>query len=217
MTGASLLAWLASLPPDERDRALDERLGIGPPAPCDAPPGEHLVGYHASGVAPVVRALLEIPVISDDVLVDLGSGLGKVVLLASLLTGATARGIELQEPLVHRARDAARRLGVAASFTVGDAREAPVGDGTVFYLYAPFTGPVLAAVLERLQAVARERAIVVCALGIELPRVAWLVPRAVDSFWLSIHDSHVPGVAPRRTPAARPQLPFAEVVAADTR
>jgi len=194
-----MLGWLASLPPSERDAAVEDRLGIGGPAPPDSPPGDHIVGYHASGVAPVVRMLLEVPVAADDVLVDLGSGLGKVALLSHVLTGATARGIELQPALVERARQAASRNGVDVTFTCGDVREAPLDDGTVFFLYLPFTGPVLADVLGRLRTVASRRTIVVCSLGVEVDREApWLARRTIDSFWLTIYDSVVPGVPPRR-------------------
>jgi len=204
---ATLLAWLASLAPSDRDTAVEERLGIPTPPQPPSALGEHLVGYHASGVAPVVRMLLEVPVTSDDVVVDLGAGLGKVVLLTRLLTGATARGIELQSALVDRAREAASRCGVDVSFTLGDARRADLGDGTVFFLYAPFTGPVLAEVLRRLHDVAARRAIVVCALGIDLDREArWLAPRPIDSFWLSVYDSVVPGVAARTTCGRSPAL-----------
>src|SRR3954452_15226385 len=123
MRGAELLSWLSSLPPRTRDAAIEAHLGINAPESCSAPPGEHLIGYHASGVAPIVRALVEVPVTPADVVVDLGAGVGKVVFLANLVAGATARGIELQPELVERARAAARRLGVDVGFTLGDARE----------------------------------------------------------------------------------------------
>jgi SAM-dependent methyltransferase len=200
--GAELLAWLACLPPDERDAAAEERLGISLAA-NSTPPGEHLIGHHASGVAPIVRTLIEVPVLADDVVLDLGSGLGKFVLLARLLTGATVRGVELQPSLVERARCASEALGIEVELIQGDARDAPIDDGNVFFLYAPFTGPVLEAVALRLRAVAQTRAIVVAALGVDLARVApWLVPRQTDSFWLSIYDSAEPGVPPRPRGAA---------------
>ena len=197
MRGADLLAWLSTLAPDARDVAVEGYLGIAAGAEPDAP-GEHLIGYHASGVAPILRALEEVPVTRDDVVVDLGAGLGKVVLLARLLTGARVHGIEIQAALVDRARAAAERLGVEATFSCADARAADLDDGTVFFLYAPFSGPVLARVLGRLHEVAKRRAIVVCALGIDVDRGAsWLVDRTIDSFWLTIYDSVVPGVARR--------------------
>jgi len=199
MRGAELLAWLASVPRERRERAVDDLLGIdGPPPSASQPPGEHLLGYHASGVDPIVQAFTEAAVTKDDVVVDLGSGLGRVVMLAHLLTGAMARGVELQPALVDRARDAAQRLGIDVSFSCADARHADLGDGTVFFFYAPFTGPVLADVLRRLHAVAERRAIVVCALAIDLHRDApWLVARPLDAFWLTIYDSVVQGVPPR--------------------
>jgi SAM-dependent methyltransferase len=199
-SASELLAWLASIPPRQRDGALEERLGIASAADADdtRPPGEHFLGYHPSGVAPIVHALVEAPVTSADVLVDLGSGLGKVVLLAALLTGAKARGVELQPHLVERARQAAARLGVDVRFDVVDARDAELGDGTVFFLYTPCTGPALGAIVDRLRAVAARRAIVVCALGLDLDREGWLARRDVDAFWLAIYDSVLPGLPARR-------------------
>jgi SAM-dependent methyltransferase len=198
MPSGDWLDWIAALPAASRDSAVDARLGIGMPPPSCASPGEHLIGYHASGVSTIVRALLEVPVTADDILVDLGSGLGRVVLLARLLTGATARGIELQPSLVERAREAAARVDADVQFARADVRDADIGDGTVFFLYTPFTGPVLAEVARRLHDVACRRAIVVCALGIDLDRDApWLVRRPIDSFWLTVYDSAVPGVPAR--------------------
>jgi hypothetical protein len=197
MRAADLLAWLASLPPNERDAAVEEHLGIAVPASA-APPDEDLIGYHASGVAPILRVLIEVPVVADDVVVDVGAGLGKVALLARILTGSKARGIELQARLVERACEAAARLGVDVPFTRGDAREADLDDGTVFFLYLPFTGPVLVDVLERLREVGSRRAIVVCSLGLDLERHArWLVRRPTDAFWLTVYDSVAPEVPPR--------------------
>jgi SAM-dependent methyltransferase len=216
--GPDLLARLAALPPAERDAEVERYLGIAEGADSTAP-GAGLIGYHASGVAPIIHALVEVPVGRDDVVVDLGAGLGKVVLLASLLTGARSRGIELQPALVQRARSAAARLGVPVEIAQGDVRDAPLEDGTVFFLYAPFHGPVLRDVFGRLRAVASRRAIVVCALGVDLGREApWLVPRPIDSFWLSIYDSRVEGASPRDLSGERPSVgPEALAVALERR
>ncbi len=177
--------------PDLRawDAAIESWLGIECGADNRAP-GAHLVGYHASAAAPIAQMLREVPVTSSDVLVDLGAGLGKVALLARLWTGARVRGIELQASLVTRARDAAARVGLDVDFVCDDARAAALDDGTVFFMYAPFTGPVLREVLARLENVARTRRITVCTLGIDVDREApWLVRRASDAFWLAIYDS----------------------------
>jgi SAM-dependent methyltransferase len=213
----ALFASLASLPPGARDAALEKRLRIGGAPNHEDPPGPGLIGYHPSGVAPIVRALAEVPVGPDDVFVDLGSGLGKVVILAALLTGAFARGIEVQQPLVARARRTARRLGVDVRFTCADMRDADLRDGTVFYLYAPCGRPALRPVLDRLHAVAQERTIVVCALGIDLDGARWLVNRGVDAFWLSIYESAIPHVAPRERRRTSPLSPQALAVAFERR
>lgn len=215
MAEPRLLPWLASLPARDRDGAVEEYLGIAvPPAPT-APLGEHMLPYQPSGVSPIVRALMEVPVVAADVVVDVGAGLGKVVLLTKLLTGASARGVELDPGFVARARGAAAARAIDVSFTAGDARDASIDDATVFFFYVPFTGPVLAAMLEKIERVASRRAIVVCALGVDL-HATWLVPRPLDAFWLTIYDSVVPGV-PARPP--RERLPVfdraAEAVAFD--
>ena len=218
-SAAELLAWLASFPPRDRDAAIEARLGIVAPSAGAGtrPLGDHLVGYHPSGIAPIVRALAEVPVGPDDVFVDLGSGLGKVVILAALLTGAAARGIELQPGLVAHARRAAARAGACVRFDVGDAREADLGDGSVFFLYLPFTGPALSAVLERLHDVAKRKTIVVCALGVDLDRERWLARRAIDAFWLSVYDSVVEGALPRRPAVPSMLPPIARAVAHESR
>lgn len=185
---------LAALPPGALDAAVDAWLGpLAAPPEAAAPPGEHLIGHHASGAAAIVRALREAPVGPGDTFVDLGAGDGRVALLAHLLTGARAIGVELQPALVAAARAAAARLGVAHAvrFEHADARHAAAIDaGTVFYLYAPFTGPVLDAVLARLAAVAAARRLTVCALGVDLDhRAPWLRRRPLDDFWLAIHDA----------------------------
>jgi SAM-dependent methyltransferase len=213
MDADHLLTWLASLPPESRDAELERHLGIVTP-PDSSSPGENLAGYIPSGVAPILRMLMEAPVVAEDVFIDIGAGLGKAVLLARLLVGATARGVELQPKLVERAREAAEAAGVDVSFRCSDAREAALDDGTVFYFWAPFRGPVLVAVLDRLRAVAARRPIVVCSLKKDFEREApWLEARSVDTGLLTIYDSAEPGVPRRRATGARLAGPAAEDVA----
>jgi SAM-dependent methyltransferase len=205
MNGPELLRWLASIPLPDRDAAVEEHLGIRDAAPWPAP-GEYLVAYQPSGVAAIVRMLIEVPVSADDVVLDLGSGMGKVAILASLLTGATARGVELRPELVERAREAAARARAdRVTFEQGDARQTRIDDGTVFFLYAPFRGPVMVDVLGRLRALAARRPIVVATLGVDVERAApWLVRRPLDAFWLAIYDGAGPEAGP---PVARRRSP----------
>jgi precorrin-6B methylase 2 len=102
----------------------------------------------------------------NDVLIDLGSGLGHVPMLASILTEARAIGIEIDPVLVRCARECAAGLGLMrVSFIEQDAREADLSSGTVFHLYTPFTGGILRAVLDRLRSEGERRVIRVCTLG----------------------------------------------------
>lgn len=195
MRGDELLAWIASLSSIERDREVDAWLGIAeaPPGSAVTAPGEHLVGYHPSGVDSILEAVREVPITARDVVLDLGAGLGKVALLVHLVTGARARGIEIQPLLVEGARRAAaRHSATGVIFEAGDARTCDLDDANVFFMYLPFTGPALGEVLERLRLVSAQRRIVVCALGLDLERhAAWLSRRALasDPFWLAVYDS----------------------------
>jgi hypothetical protein len=94
-------------------------------------------------------------------------------------------------------------------------RDADLDDGTVFYLYLPFTGPVLVDVMARLREVASKRTIVVCTLGMDVDQVApWLIRRTIDSFWLAIYDSRVPGASSRKARERSPLLgPDADTIA----
>ena len=212
LRGADLLGWIAARPPAARDRAVEELLGIAQP-PGDAALGGDLIGYVASGVGAIVRAALEVPVLPDDVVLDLGAGLGKVTMLLELLTGARARGIELQPALAAQARASAAGLGLAATCETADARVAALDGATVAFLYLPFTGPALDAVMARLRAAAERSPLVVCALGLDLARHSWLVPRATGAFWLTTYDTNVPGAPPARRRPPSPLPPLAARIA----
>ncbi len=189
LRGPALLELLLSIPFLDRDAWTDELLGIEPLPPeiPDLPRGS--VPYLPCGVQEILETVRDVPVLPDDVLVDLGSGLGRVLILAHLLTGSCARGIEIQEPLVHSARARCAELALTnISFVQGDAAEAEL-DGSIFFLYAPFNGQMLTRVLGRLEEVALRRPIVVCAVGLEFRGVPWLTPRSTSSVTLSLYDS----------------------------
>jgi hypothetical protein len=206
LRGPELLAWLAEHPPDARDVALERLLGIEKPAETlGAPPGAERMPYMPSAIAPVVRAALDVPITASDVFVDLGAGLGKAVMAVHLLTGARARGVELQPALVAEAGERAAELRLdGVEFVQSDALAADLDDATVVFLYLPFTGAVLEGVLRRLEAVARRRQIAICTLGLDL-RAHWMAERPSDEFWLSIYDTRISGATPRPA-ASLPEL-----------
>lgn len=193
---AALLDALLAVPLRDRDAWVDELLGIEPPPPDipDLPRGA--VPYLPCGVDEIVAMVHELPVRPDDELVDLGSGLGRVAMLVHLLSGARTRGIEIQAPLVDRARARCAALGLAAvSFVHGDAADAEL-DGSIFFLYAPFGGDTLARVVHRLDGVARRRPIAIAAVGLELPDAPWRIARSTSSAALTLYG---PRVRPARS------------------
>lgn len=136
-----------------------------PDSPPPQPPAE-MVFYQPTPARHIFDLLRLTAPGQADVLIDFGSGLGHVALLASICTGARCIGIEREESYVRCARHAAERLHLhRATFVQQDAREAELSVGTVFYLYTPFTGAILADVLSRLQQQSQSRLIRVCTFG----------------------------------------------------
>jgi hypothetical protein len=180
---ASLLAWArVGQPEGDGYDALDELVGgvlrFAPPdAPATALSAE-MVAYQPTPARHAFAMLARIGLDSGDVLVDLGSGLGHVPLLAAICTGAHAIGVELEPAYVACARQVAVELAVPrVEFLQQDARAVDFGGGTVFYLYTPFRGAIMREVLERLRAEAARRDIRICTFGPCTPvvaREAWL-------------------------------------------
>lgn len=94
----------------------------------------------------------------SDVFYDLGSGYGRVVLCAGMLTPANAKGIELVEERVAQAERAKVEFNLGnVVFVRGNVLDQDLTDGTVFYLYAPFHPRTLERVLLQLKDTARIR------------------------------------------------------------
>ena len=135
------------------------------------------------------RVLLDLvdhaPLTPADVFYDLGSGLGQVVLLVHLLTGVRAKGVEIDPAFSAFAQQQAQSLGLTdVAFINSDARTADYSDGTLFFMFTPFLGQLLQAVLSRLQQEAQQRPIRLCTFGSCSPRVAdqpWLRPVTPDA------------------------------------
>lgn len=129
--------------------------------------------------ARVICALVERAQLTPrDRFYDLGSGLGQVPMLVHLLSGAPAWGVELDPALCAYAQSCAAALDLPGVCMLNaDARTVDYAGGTVFFLYTPFTGGVLRAVLGKLQAVAQQRPIRLFSYGpgtAQLACEAWL-------------------------------------------
>lgn len=128
--------------------------------------GSELVPFQPTPVRHTLDMITGSGLSSDDVLIDLGSGLGRVPILANILTGCRAIGVEIQRNLATSATHVASQLCLdRVAFRASDVRTTDLTEGTVFYLFTPFTGTVLDDVLQRLRSAAELRAITLCALG----------------------------------------------------
>ena len=93
--------------------------------------------YIPSTTLAVEEMLRLAAVTADDLVVDLGSGDGRIVIAAARDYGARGLGIDIDPELVTLAGDNARKAGVAdrVAFRHGDALTADIGAATVVTLY----------------------------------------------------------------------------------
>lgn len=190
LRGLALADLIRDVGPRDRDTFVDEMLGFDHiPSDAELPRGG--TPYLPCGVEEILRMVREVPLRPTDTFVDLGSGVGRVAILAHLVSGARAGGIEIQRQLVAVARERAEELRLPdVTFVLGNALEVAL-DASVFFMYSPFNGETLRTFLGRLEAVARTRPIVVCTVDMEL-RVPWLVARRSTSLALTIYDAKFP-------------------------
>jgi SAM-dependent methyltransferase len=188
MSSDALLAMLTHTPLDIRDHLVEEILGIAYP-PLDRAPAEREVNRDFTSSLQEILFVIEHSRLGpDSSFVDLGAGLGKVVLLVALLTGAHSWGLELDSQLVAGARSAARSLGLErAQFLQADIRDAPLPPADAYYLFIPFLGS--AAVAERLAPIAAQRRLVLFSQALDLAAVPWLRATGARSYWLEMYES----------------------------
>jgi len=109
--------------------------------------------YFVGTPQPVVNAMLALARVTDrDVVYDLGSGDGRIVILAAQQYGARGVGIEIQPRLVEMARQTAREGRVAdrVTFIEDDLFEADISQATVVMLWlSPFVNARLEPKLRR--------------------------------------------------------------------
>jgi Histone methylation protein DOT1 len=153
-----------------------------------------MVPYQPTPVRHILHLIAATAPAEDDVFVDLGSGLGHVPLLVSMVTGAQSLGIEVQPAYVASAQECAQNLHLSrVRFIPQDAREADLSIGTVFYLYSPFNGSILTNVLSALRMESTRRPIKICSLGPSTRTIAsetWLKASALpDKGRITVFDT----------------------------
>ncbi len=151
---------------DWRDELVDGVLQLRPPSPAASPLPPDMVAYQPTPARHIFDLLAQARLDAHDVLVDLGSGLGHVPLLAAICSPAATLGVEREARYVACAQAAADALRLSrARFLCRDARAADFSHGTLFYLYTPFRGAVLDTVLDALRREAQRRGLRVAAHG----------------------------------------------------
>jgi hypothetical protein len=177
---------LGARPPYERDPFTERVLAIEESPAEERERERDMVHYLASPVEVVFEVIAQLA--PDDVLYDLGSGLGKVPLLVGWLAGVRAKGVEL-EPAYHRlAAERVEQMGLdRVQMINADAREVDYADGTVFFLFDPFRGEILDAVMKKIRAVAETRPVKVMTNGRATEAIAQIA-------WLERASSHPSGL-----------------------
>jgi hypothetical protein len=149
-----------------------------------------MIGYYPTPAHVILALIAHVQLNANDVFYDLGSGLGRVVLLVGLLTDSRAKGIEFEPAYYAYAQQRAHNLRLSrVTFYNVDARAADYTDGSVFFLYTPFTGCLLQTVLAKLQHEALSRPITLAAYGActrEVMSQRWLQPTGQQTF---AHDT----------------------------
>lgn len=168
---------------DYRDEVVSGVLQLREPGEPRFHPLPEMVFYQPTPVRHILRLLAASEFSQADVFVDLGSGLGHVALLASILTRVRSFGIEVEPAYVAIPQQCTKRLQLdRVTFVCGDARSEDLFNGTVFYLYSPFTGLILTDALNKLKNECAGRQIRICALGPctrTLATLSWLKPITV--------------------------------------
>ena len=127
---------------------------------------DEMIHYESTPVSALLELVDRVPLTCADRFVDIGSGLGQVVLLVHLLTGVEALGLEVMPAFVERARCEAAALAIdGVTFRQGDARTANLCAGTVYFLFSPFRGQMLQTALNRLRREATTRRLTICSFG----------------------------------------------------
>jgi len=183
--GEHKLTW-EDLDADYLDIFINGILGIASPPEETKPLESGMIAYHPTPTRVIFALTAHAHLSAHDVFYDLGSGLGRVALLVGLLTDAQVRGIEFEPAYCAYAQERAHSLNLSrVTFHNVDAREADYTDGTFFFLYTPFTGSILQAVLARLETEARTRPITIATYGActrDVAQQTWLRPVVEQAF-----------------------------------
>jgi SAM-dependent methyltransferase len=128
-------------------------------APVDAPGGGHFADsndYAALDYPLVAMSIAAMDLRPDDVVYEIGCGLGRVLCVMARQRVRKCVGVELSPALAAGARLNLSRVrgrrAAAVQVIAGDAAFVDYGEATAIYMFNPFGQTTMAAVLERIGA-----------------------------------------------------------------
>jgi SAM-dependent methyltransferase len=102
----------------------------------------------------------------EEVIYDLGSGYGRLVLYGALTTRATYRGVEIVPERVLAAERAKNNLGLRnAEFYQGNVVDLDISGGDIYFLFNPFFHETLESVGKKLKDIAQKGKIKIITWG----------------------------------------------------
>jgi hypothetical protein len=142
--------------------------------------GPEKVHHEITPFGALLHLAARLEVHPQDVFFDVGSGHGLVGLFVHLLTGLKIRGVEYQQVLADYGNSVATHLNFNdVHFTSGDALDADISEGTIFFLFTPFFGTLMDSFLPKLKKHATEKQIRVASFGdctLRIAKESWLIP-----------------------------------------
>lgn len=164
-----LRATLGAMPQYDWDPWTRRLFGLHKVPPTTVTLTADMVGYITTHVLQILEVASELG--PDDVLYDLGTGLGMVPILSAWLTGAKAIGVEIEPAFVARAREQVTTLGLEGRVSIveGDIRAQDYTDATAVFMFYPVRDRLLAEVIDRVGEAARARPIRIYSLGLSGP------------------------------------------------
>lgn len=128
--------------------------------------GEEQFYYEASSYSIISDFLEQFSPQQGEVVYDLGSGFGRVVIFGALNSEAEFRGIEISELRTQKAELLAKQLGLTnTAFYAGNVLDFDLSEGDIFFLFNPFNPPTLAAVTDKLEKISHSKKIRIASWG----------------------------------------------------
>jgi SAM-dependent methyltransferase len=102
----------------------------------------------------------------NDVIYDLGSGYGRLIIYGSVVSDALFKGIEIVPNRVDVAEKVRSLLKLENSvFIEGNAKEKDFSDGDIFFLFNPFTASTLECIGKKMANIAKAKKVIISTWG----------------------------------------------------